>query len=73
MFLLGKLALAPLRGLMEIVARINEEARREISDPELLRNRLLQLQLAYELGEIGEEEYQAAYSKLMERLQELSR
>lgn len=73
MSLLGDLFFSPVRGLLAIIEAIHDAARQEIGDSsEALRHKLLELQLAYELGEIEESEYKLAYDNLVTRLQDFS-
>ncbi|MBI2372334.1 MAG: gas vesicle protein GvpG [Deltaproteobacteria bacterium] len=57
MFLLDDLLLLPARGLFGIFRQIHELAERELHDEASLQEKLLELHLRYETGEIGEEEY----------------
>ena len=65
------LPLAPVRGTMWIAEQLAEQAARELDDEASLRRQLTELQLQFELGEIGVEEFEAAEDELLERLLEL--
>lgn len=69
-FLTG-LLFAPLYGFLSVAEYIAQAAQKELEDPEVIRNKLLELQLAFEMGEIQEAEYEAAYQELAQRLQTL--
>lgn len=64
------LLLAPVKGLAAVAERLKEAAEKEL-DPGTIRDELLELQLAYEMGEVDEAEYEASYQALMERLANL--
>jgi hypothetical protein len=57
MLLVDDLLALPVRGLFGIFWKIGEMADREFSDEAYLQEKLLELQLLYEMDEIGEEEY----------------
>jgi len=56
---------------LAIVEKIEEAARQEFEDEDFIRNKLLELQLSYELGDIGQAEYEENYRQLVIRLQAL--
>jgi hypothetical protein len=62
------LPLAPVRGVAWIAEQVTQEIERELYDEDNIRRELLQLELDYEDGEIGEEERQEREDLLMERL-----
>lgn len=62
----------PVRGFLFVLDQIRETADREIHDPEVLRRRLLELQMLYELEEVPEEEYRTRWEELRERLEALA-
>lgn len=47
----------PFKGLFGILQKISEMADREFTDEAYIQGKLLELQLLYEMDEIGEEEY----------------
>ena len=57
MFLIDDLLLLPVKGFFGIFKKIHEMAEQELSDENHIRERLMELQLRFELNEIGEEEY----------------
>ncbi|MBU1615035.1 gas vesicle protein GvpG, partial [bacterium] len=48
--------------------KINEVAEKEVSDEGVIKERLMELQLRFELDEIGEEEYDRQEEELLARL-----
>ncbi len=68
MFLIDDILLAPLKGLIWIGEKINEVSEKEFSDEGLIKERLMELQLKFELDEISEEEYNKQEKELLERL-----
>ena len=57
MLLIDDLLALPFRGFLGILRKIHETADRELNDEEYLQEKLLEIQLLYEMDEIGEEEY----------------
>ncbi len=68
MFLIDDILLAPLKGLIWIGEKINEVSEKEFSDEGLIKEKLMGLQLKFELDEISEEEYEKHEKELLERL-----
>lgn len=68
MFLIDDLLLLPVKGFIGIFKKVQEMAERELSDEDYIRERLMELQLKFELDEIGEEEYIDQEKELMTRL-----
>jgi len=68
MFLLDDIFLAPLKGVVWLGEKINEVVERELSDEGLIKEKLMELQLQFELDEISEEEYNKEEEKLLARL-----
>jgi len=66
--LIDDLLLLPIRGFIGIFKKIHEMAVQELSDEDYVRERLMELQLRFELDEISEEEYARKEKELMERL-----
>lgn len=62
------LPLAPVRGVVWIAEQVVDELDRQLYDEDNIRRELLQLELEYEDGMIGEEERQMKEQELMERL-----
>ena len=68
MFLVDDLLLLPVKGFFGIFKKIHEMVEQELSDEDHIRERLMELQLRFELNEIGEEEYQLQEKELLARL-----
>ena len=62
------LPLAPVRGVVWITERVAEQAERELYGEDTIRAQLYELQAAYELGEMSEEELEEAETELLQRL-----
>ena len=69
MFLINDLLLLPVKGFVGIFKKIHEMAEKEFSDEDYIRERLMELQLRFELDEISEEEYTKQEEELMARLE----
>jgi hypothetical protein len=67
--LIDDLLFLPIKGFVGIFKKIHELAERELSDEDYIRERLMELQLKFELDEIGEEEYTKQEKELMARLE----
>lgn len=70
MFLIDDILLLPVKGFLGIFKKIQEMAEQELSDENYIRERLMELQLRFELDEISEEEYNRQEKELMRRLDE---
>ncbi|MGD0265046.1 MAG: gas vesicle protein GvpG [Candidatus Methylomirabilota bacterium] len=57
MLLVDDLLALPFKGLFGIFQKISEMADREFTDEAYIQEKLLELQLLYEMDEIDEEEY----------------
>ena len=68
MLLVDDLLLLPFRGLMGVLQKISEMADRQVNDAGYLQEKLLEIQLLYEMDEIGEEEYALKAGALESRL-----
>ena len=69
MFLIDDILLAPLNGVIWLGKKINEVAEREFSDEGLIKEKLMQLQLRFEVDEISEEDYDRQEKELLGRLE----
>jgi gas vesicle protein GvpG len=64
------LPLAPVRGTIWIAERLVEEAERELGgDPTSIRRRLAEAEIAYDLGRLDEDEYEAIEDELLTQLE----
>jgi hypothetical protein len=73
MFLIDDILLAPLKGVIFIGKKINDMIEKEMSDEGAIKERLMELQLKFEMDEIDEEEYDRREDdllKLLERVRE---
>ena len=68
MFLIDDILLAPLNGVIWLGKKINEVAEREFSDEGLIKEKLMELQLNFELDKISEKEYNKKEAELLARL-----
>ena len=68
MFLLDDLLLAPFNGMLFIADKINEVIEKEFSDEGSIKERLMALQLKFEMDEIDEEEYDRREDELLNLL-----
>ena len=68
MFLIDDIILSPLKGLVWLTEKLNDMAQQEMSDEGLVKERLMELQLRFELDEIDEETYTRQEKELLERL-----
>ena len=68
MLLVDDLLALPFKGLFGIFQKISEMADREFTDEAYIQGKLLELQLLYEMDEIGEEEYEHEAAELEARL-----
>jgi len=68
LFLIDDILLAPLKGVIWIGERLNEIAEKEFSDEGRIKEKLMELQLKFEMDEISEEEYNRQEKELLERL-----
>ena len=68
MFLIDSILLAPLKGVVWLGEKLNEMAKKELSDTGLIKEELMRLQLQFELDEISEQEYNEKEKELLDRL-----
>jgi len=65
--------LGPIRGVIWIAEKVNEQVERKLYDAEAVHGQLMELELRYDLGEISEEEYLKAEEALLERLKAIEK
>jgi len=65
--------LGPIRGVIWIAEKVNEQVERKLYDEEAVHGQLMELELRYDLGEISEEEYLEAEEALLERLKAIEK
>ncbi len=68
MFLIDDILLAPLKGILFLAEKINEVIEKETSDEGAIKERLMALQLKFEMDEIDEEEYDKREDELLNLL-----
>ena len=71
MFLIDSILLAPLKGVVFIANKINEIVEKETSDEGSVKEKLMRLQLKFELDEIDEEEYDKREDELLKLLENI--
>jgi len=71
MFLLDDILLAPFKGILFIADKINEVIEKETSDEGTIKERLMGLQLKFEMDEIDEEEYDKREDDLLKLLENI--
>jgi hypothetical protein len=69
MFLIDDIFLSPLNLVIWLGKKINEITEKEFSDEGLIKEKLMQLQLRFEMDEISEDEYNKQEKELLERLE----
>lgn len=68
MFLLDDIMLLPLKPIIWLGKKINEVAEKEFSDEGRIKEKLMELQLRFEMDEISEEEYTKQEKELLARI-----
>ncbi|OPL09762.1 MAG: hypothetical protein AVO34_04920 [Firmicutes bacterium ML8_F2] len=58
----------PVKGFVFLLEQLREIVDKELYDEDELRKRLLGLEMEYELGNVGEEEYRQLRSKIVGRM-----
>jgi len=71
MFIIDDILLAPLKGIIFIGEKINEVIEKEMSDEGAIKERLMALQLKFEMDEIDEEEYDKREDELLKLLENI--
>jgi hypothetical protein len=64
------LPLAPVRGVVWLGGRVDEIARREATDPSVIRGQIAEIEEAREAGELSEEEADELEGPLLRQLVE---
>lgn len=60
--------LGPIKGVIWIAEKVDEQVEKELYDEDKVRGQLMELELRLDLGEISEEEYLEAEEVLLDRL-----
>ncbi len=63
---------SPLSGIIWIAEQIQERASAELDEKENLSKRLLSLQLALDIGDLSEEEYDERENEILIKMQEVA-
>jgi len=71
MLVVDDVLLFPLKGLMGIFEKIHQMAKIEVSDEKYDLEKLMELQLRYEMDEISEEDFKKEEAKLQAKLNAL--
>lgn len=71
MFLIDDILLAPLKGMLFLANKINEVIEKENSDEGAIKEKLMALQLKFEMDEIDEEEYDRREDELLKLLEKI--
>jgi hypothetical protein len=71
MFIIDDILLAPLKGILFIGEKINEVIEKETSDEGAIKEKLMALQLKFEMDEINEEEYDKREDELLKLLENI--
>ncbi|MRX71228.1 gas vesicle protein GvpG [Bacillus lacus] len=71
--MIHKLVSAPINLIMKIGEKVKEEADKELFDLPTIQQKLIQLQMMFELGEIPEEAYKAKEEELLIRYETAKR
>lgn len=69
MFLIDDILLAPLYSVIWLGRKINEIVEKEVSDEGKIKEKLMELQLRFEVDEISEEEYNRQEKELLNWLE----
>ena len=69
MFLIDDVVLSPLKGLLWLGEKIGDLCDKEISDDGRVMERLMALQLKFELDEISEEEYSKQEKEILAQVE----
>ncbi len=68
MFLIDDILLAPLKGVIWLGKKVDEIVEKEVSDEGRIKEKLMELQLKFELDQISEEKYDRQEKELLARL-----
>ncbi len=69
MLLIDDILFGPLKGVLFIANKINEVIEKEMSDEGAIKEKLMALQLKFEMDEIDEEEYDKREDELLKLLE----
>ena len=63
--------MAPIKGIIFLAEKINEVVEKETSDEGSIKERLMELQMKFEMDEITEEEYDQKEDELLKLLESI--
>lgn len=69
MLLIDDIILSPVKFVIWLGKKIDDIVEKEFSDEGLIKEKLMQLQLRFEMDEISEDEYNRQEKELLERLE----
>ena len=69
MFLIDDIVLSPVKLVVWMSKKIDDIVQKELSDEGLIKEKLMQIQLCFEMDEITEEEYNRQEKELLTRLE----
>lgn len=69
MFLIDDLLFSPVKLVVWLGKKIDDVAQKELSDEGRIKEKLMQLQLRFEMDEITEEEYNKQEEEILARLE----
>jgi len=68
MFILDDILLSPLKGILWLGKKINDVAEKEFSDEGLIKEKLMEVQMKFEMDKISEKEFSKQEAELLARL-----
>ena len=71
MFLIDDILMAPIKGIIFLAEKINEVVEKETSDEGSIKERLMELQMKFEMDEITEEEYDKKEDEILRLLENI--
>ncbi len=70
-FIIDDILLSPIRFTVWVAEKLRDAAYQEMTDDSRVHEELLHLQMRYEMGEIGDDAYEAEETRLMAKLEEI--
>jgi len=70
-FILDDILFSPLKFTVWLAEKLKESATLEMTDEAKVHEELLHLQMQYEMGEIGEKEFEKREARLMEQMERI--
>ena len=71
MIIVDDILCAPWSGFKFILKQIQKQVNQELLDESLVQEKLLELEFAYELGEINKDEYEEEHMFLLDKLRQI--